>query len=70
MWKSKKQSLVARSSAKADCTSMTHNMYELLWLNGPSQLGFVPVPVPVPIEIGFRNKQRLTLLQIQFFGSG
>lgn len=58
MWKSKKQSLVARSSAKADCTSMIHSMYELLWLNGPSQLDFAAFPV----EIGFRNKQRLTLL--------
>lgn len=52
-WRSKKQSVVARSSAEAKFRSMAHGVCEALWLKMLTEVGFL---IQGPITLFYDNK--------------
>ena len=56
-WKSKKQTIVARSSAETEYRAMTHTTSELIWLQHFLQeIGF---PAPIPLQLFCDNQAAL-----------
>ena len=58
-WRSKKQSVVARSSAEAEFRSMAHGVCELLWLR--TMLDELGYPVREPMKLYCDNKAAISI---------
>ena len=56
-WKSKKQSVVSRSSAKSEYRTMTQSIYEIMWLH--QLLMEVGTKTPVPAKLWCDNQDAL-----------
>lgn len=58
-WRSKKQKVVAKSSAKAEFRSMAHGVCEFLWLKRLlTELG---VPISHPMSLYYDNKAAISI---------
>ena len=56
-WKSKKQSVVSRSSAESEYRAMTQSVYEIMWLH--QLLMEVGTKTPVPTKLWYDNQDAL-----------
>ena len=56
-WKSKKQSVVSRSSAESKYRSMTQSVCEIMWLH--QLLMEVGIETPVPTKLWYNNQTAL-----------
>ena len=56
-WKSKKRSVISRSSAKSEYRAMTQSMYEIVWLH--QLLMEVNIETPVPAKLWCDNQAAL-----------
>ena len=56
-WKSKKQSIVSRSSAEFEYRAMTQSVYEIMWLH--QLLMKVGIETPVPAKLWCDNQATL-----------
>ncbi|RDX77563.1 Vacuolar protein sorting-associated protein 18-like protein, partial [Mucuna pruriens] len=54
-WRRKKQNVVARSSANAECRAMTQGVCEILWLK--RILGELQLPMTLPMKLYFDNNK-------------
>jgi hypothetical protein len=63
-WRSKKQNVVSRSSAKAEYRGMAHRVGELLWIrNLLGELGFKPNHA---MQLNCDNKAAIDIAHIQY----
>ena len=58
-WRSKKQSVVARSSAEAEFRSVAHGFCEVLWIK--RVLGELKISTPTPIKVYCDNKAAISI---------
>lgn len=58
-WRSKKQSVVARSSAETELRAMAHGVYELRWLR--SLLQEIKVQCDRPMRLYCGNKDAINI---------
>ena len=56
-WKSKKQSVVSRSSAESEYRMMAQSVYEIMWLH--QLLGEVGIKLPIPAKLWCNNQVAL-----------
>lgn len=58
-WKSKKQSVVARSSAEAEFRSVAHGVCEVMWIKGI--LDELQIPSSIPMKVYCDNKAAIAI---------